>query len=256
MMESILESLHACLPAGTIEGVYGGGSSLKGWDSVIDYVPELSDVDVHILLTDPALLEQNLDRVFAFQAEYERRFAERFPDPIHYPRPQIMVINRHLANPAFLPGPPGTGRTLFGKPLDKVRPQPADFEFVRKTDRESLIQERERQWIAGLPDHLIDRPGKYLWQPVRDASWRVAPTGPRVLSVLGASFAEAWGHNRTGVHARLIAAGQTEFAEAYAGYYLEGWAFFLSGYREAEHGRAALRWATRVIELGAEVGQE
>jgi hypothetical protein len=255
LRESIVEAVLAGLPEGSVLGVYAGGSSLKPWDSVIDYVPELSDVDVHVLLTDPDLLERDLGRSFALQADYEARFAARVPAPLHYPRPQIMVINRHLANPAFLAGPPGTSRTLHGKEHDEVRPQPSDPEFVRAVDRESLLNPREQEWIGRLADHVFDRPAKYLWQPVRDASWRVAPTGPRVLSILGASFAEAWGHNRTGVCERLLAAGQHDLAASYAGYYLEGWRFFLSGYRDSDAARQALLHARRVLELGAAVAR-
>lgn len=255
MRESIVEAVLAVLGEVGVLGVYGGGSSLKQWDSPIDYVPELSDVDVHLLLEDPADLEADLERSLAVQADYERRFAGRCPEPLHYPRPQIMVINRQLAEPKFMPGPRNTTRTLYGRPYEEVRPQSADAGFIRAVDRESLLNPREQAWIAALPDHVIDRPGRYLWQPVREASWRVAPTVPRVLSVLGASFEEAWGGNRTDVVARLLDAGQDELTKAYTGYYLESWRFFLSGYSDADAARRAILHAKRVIELGAEVAR-
>jgi hypothetical protein len=76
-----------------------------------------------------------------------------------------------------------------------------------------------------------------------------------VLSVLGASFDDAWGHNRTWVANRLLEIGQGEFAEAYVGYYVACWRFFLSGYLDGAAARAALLHAKRVLELGFEIGR-
>lgn len=256
MREAIVEAVLAGLPEGAVLGVYAGGSSLKQWDTVIDYVPEFSDVDIHLLLSDPDLLEADLERAFAVQADYEARFALKVPEPLHYPRPQVVVINRLVEDPAFMGPPPGTTKTLYGRPHEEVRPQPTDFDFVRKVDRGRLLEPREQEWATNLPAHVLDRPSRYLWQPVRDASWRVSPTGPRVLSVLGASFEDAWGHNRTGVHRLLVDAGQAEFAGHYAGYYREAWRFFLSGYRDADAARAAILHAKQVLELGAAAGRQ
>ena len=255
LRECIVETVLDVLPGGSVLGVYAGGSSLKPWDSVVDYVPELSDVDIHLLLTDEALLEGDLDRTFAVQADYERRFTARYPQPLHQPRPQVVVINKLIADPAFMGPPAGATRTLFGRPHEEVRPPPTDFEFVRKVDRERLLEPRDQAWVAGLPAHTLDRPFKYLWQPVRDAAWRVAPAGPRVLSILGEGFDDAWGHNRTWVANRLHGVGQAEFGDAYVGYYVECWRYFLSGYRDNAAARSALLRAKRVIELGAELAR-
>ncbi|MGE3073745.1 MAG: hypothetical protein AB7N24_06600 [Dehalococcoidia bacterium] len=239
MRESISEAILTVLGESEVIGIYSHGSSLKPWATPIDYVPELSDVDVQIVLRDPATLDEDLARTFAVQAEYERLFAARVPAPLHVPRPQIMVINRELGNPEFLSGPPGTAVTLFGQPFEKVRPQP-DHTFVAAVDGKTLRNDAHDRWIAGLPAHLIDRPAKFLWQPLRDMSWRISPLAPRVLSVLGAGFEEAWGQNRSGLFSSLRNHGQPEFAETYARFYLEGWAFFQSNYTDADSARRGL----------------
>ena len=40
------------LGAAAIDGLYLKGSAAKRWDSLVDYVPELSDVDLHVRLSD------------------------------------------------------------------------------------------------------------------------------------------------------------------------------------------------------------
>ncbi len=239
MREAIATAVLSVLGEQEVVGIYSHGSSLKRWTSPIDYVPELSDVDVQLVLVNPDLLETDLDRTFAVQADYERRFSESVPAPLHTPRPQIMVINRELGNPEFLSGPVGTAITMFGSPFEEVRPQP-DHAFVAAVDKKSLLSDVHASWTAKLPSHLIDRPAKFLWQPLRDMSWRISPLAPRVLSVLGASFEEAWGQNRSGLILSLRDRGETEFADTYARFYLEGWKFFKSGYVDSGAARRAL----------------
>ena len=57
MRQSILQTLLEFVKADNLEGVYAKGSSLKPWDSPLDYVPELSDVDVQVLLKDDSPLQ-------------------------------------------------------------------------------------------------------------------------------------------------------------------------------------------------------
>ena len=253
MREAILEALLANLGGDEFVGIYAHGSSLKGWDSPIDYVPEVSDVDVQMVLRHPEVLTDDLDRALAIAADYEARFAERVPNPAHLPRPQIQVINKELEIPEFLPSPPGSSQTLFGRPIAEVRPQP-DPAFVVQVDRATLRQTANLEWIAKLPMWLIDRPGKYGWQALRDMAWRISPTGSRVLSVLGAGFEEAWGGNRTHVVERLVARGQEELAGCYAAFYLHGWDFFLSGNTDATAASAGLVAGVRVLQLGHAIG--
>ena len=253
MREAIVEALLANLGEDECVGIYAHGSSLKGWDSPIDYVPEISDVDIQMVLRDPKVLTDDLDRVLAIAADYETRFARHVPDPIHLPRPQIQVINKELEIPEFLPSPPGSSRTLFGRPIAEVRPQP-DPAFVVQVDRATLQQTANIEWLASLPMWLIDRPGKYAWQALRDMAWRISPTGSRVLSVLGAGFEEAWGGNRTHVVERLAVRGQEELAERYASFYLHSWDYFLSGNADATAARAGLAAGARVLQLGHAIG--
>lgn len=109
-------------------------------------------------------------------------------------------------------------------------------------------------FLAGLFDTLLDRPGKYLFDVLRQLSWRVGPTGSRVLSVLGADFQTAWGGNRTQVYTRLKAFNQVELAEDYATFYLNAWDFFRSSYQNTQPAREAVLAGVRVLKAGLVIG--
>jgi hypothetical protein len=48
-------ALLEMIPEQDIAGIYLKGSTLKEWESPIDYVAEVSDVDIHLLFADDAL---------------------------------------------------------------------------------------------------------------------------------------------------------------------------------------------------------
>ena len=81
-----------------LDYVYSKGSALKDWDSIIDYVPTLSDVDIHIMTTDANQLFTS-DRKGFLQAmnvskQYEETFLTERPDYLHITRSQVMQLNR------------------------------------------------------------------------------------------------------------------------------------------------------------------
>ena len=47
MADSFVEVLLDDIPSQEIRGIYLKGSAQKEWDSPVDYVPEISDVDIH-----------------------------------------------------------------------------------------------------------------------------------------------------------------------------------------------------------------
>lgn len=249
LQEAVLEALLELTPAANVVGVYTKGSTVKAWDSPLDYVPELSDVDIQLLLHDERRL-RTLEGALEFQAGYEARFRARVPEPLHLPRPQIILLREMLSS--FAPAPARAVKTLYGRPYPEVHPL-TDTTGMRKFDQEKLLQYASPEILAGFPLSWIDKPGKYLFLALRDLSWRVGPAGSRVLSLLGVEFDRAWGSNRTEIYAQLQELGQAEFAQRYAGFYLEGWRFFLSGYQDSEAGRRALLAGARVIELGLDL---
>lgn len=244
--EAVLEALLELTPAANVEGVYAKGSAVKAWDGPLDYVPELSDVDIQLLLHDESRL-RTVEGALEFQAGYEAEFRARVPEPLHFPRPQIILLREMLSG--FAPAPSRAVKTLYGRPYQEVHPL-TQTAGMRELDRQKLLEYAPPEVLSGFPLSWIDKPGKYLFLALRDLAWRVGPAGSRVLSLLGVEFDRAWGGNRTEVYRLLLELGQAEFAERYAGFYLEGWRFFLSGYQDSEAGRRALLAGAGVLELG------
>ncbi len=140
-----------------------------------------------------------------------------------------------------------------GEPIETVRPQP-DPAHVAAADLRSLRKPDNLEFVKRTSMWLIDRPGKYSWQGLRDLAWRVSPTGPRVLSVLGGNYEEAWGQNRSGIHRGLVERGQGQLAEDYAAFYLCGWEYFLSGAEDTAACHAGILAGIRVLQRGQAIG--
>ena len=92
----VRDQLLALIPADEIRGLYLKGSSVKAWESPLDYVPEVSDVDIHVWFRDDNSWRRHLDTVpqaLEIQAGVEACFKDRIARPIHHPRLQLIVLN-------------------------------------------------------------------------------------------------------------------------------------------------------------------
>ncbi len=251
------EVLVARLP-GRVRGVYWKGSALKAWDSPIDYVPGLSDVDIHLLLTDDADEAQldSMDVALEVNAAVLEAYAARLPDPLHIPKPQLVIANRLERDAGILPSPATTVRTLFGAPYEARSLTAEEQATSRVRDRAELLA--HGGFLAALPLRVIDRPGPYLEPLLGELNWRVSPVAPRVLELAGAAYEDAWSMNRATLVAVLRALGRPlldALAGAYVAYYEAGWRRFRDG-----HGGAATRETVRagveVVRLGAACAEE
>ena len=54
LADCVRDQLLARIPEIEIRGVYLKGSSVKAWESPLDYVPEISDVDIHVWFRNDA----------------------------------------------------------------------------------------------------------------------------------------------------------------------------------------------------------
>ena len=118
MSDAIVETLLDNIPSDEIRAIYLKGSAKKRWDTPIDYVPEASDLDVHVWFHDDELessLFTDLDQAFKVQRDIGVRFRRKCPQPIHTPRPQIMILNTLLRRPGYMHSPPDSARVLFGE---------------------------------------------------------------------------------------------------------------------------------------------
>ncbi|MGY5852567.1 MAG: hypothetical protein RTU92_03285, partial [Candidatus Thorarchaeota archaeon] len=178
---------------------YAKGSCVKEWKSDIDYVPILSDVDVHASTTDgvefPSL---SSDEALEMSKRYEESFISGRPDHLHLPRMQIMSVDQLInsTNVEYVPPLLRDMKVLFGKP---VQVQIPDAETIRQIDRRSI--ERQEEFLESLPYRLMDRTGLNFWGLIRcgGMGWRVAPSPYRLLSQKYPEPIEVWSWNRSRV---------------------------------------------------------
>jgi len=207
-----------------IDYAYVTGSAVKPWDSMIDYVPEISDVDLHLkFTTDTRYMFTDLQEVSEMTQYYETRFYEQIPEAIHLPRFQLVHLNPNLRNDQFTPPYRKDIRVLFGHP--KIPPMDDEAQ-IRSVDRQ-LLQGLD-EIIDKLPDMLIDRNGYQLWIPLRRLNWRISPSVIRLLSQKVEQPSLLWANNRTGTYRQAIELGYDKIAELFKQYYLRCWDLFQS----------------------------
>ena len=235
-------------PKGSIAGVYLKGSSQRLWKTEIDYVPELSDVDIHVRLAPdaPAVLHS-----FPFALQLAQSalaaFQHQFPSRSHTPRPQLSFLDHLETLPGYLASPAGTVQTLLGE--DYRGGTRAEYADCAQSDAQRFSSDTHFL-IDELAGKVIDRPGKLLWHVVSTITWRVGPAGPRLLTHLGMDPYTAWSLNRTAIVRELHERGQETLANSYAEFYVAGWEGFRSGFKADAAARRALSAAHRLYTGG------
>ncbi len=220
-----------------LEYAYAKGSALKDWDSFIDYVPILSDVDIHIMLTDSKDMFPGTPQGFYSSIDvtirYEKGFREIRPDYLHIPRMQVIHINPNLGILAL----PKVSDVHVIQGFPKDGPVPTNEE-VRARDYAEL-QELE-EYLKDLPRQAFDRVGLDFWALLRRMCWRVSPSPVRLLTQTHNSPLDVWNWNRTRVVRELRKNKYDTIADSYEKYYAAGWSLFLSNFTGSEELREAI----------------
>ena len=254
MTEAIVEALLNNIPKDEIRAIYLKGSAKKRWDTPIDYVPEASDLDLHLWFHDDDGERTHigrLDQALTIQQDIEAGYRARRPNPIHTPRPQIMIMNSMMRRPGYMHSPLATVKVLYGESYPA-----ADYAAVDEIKRYkchdllALADILER-----FPYRVFDRPDKYLAELFRDLSYRVSPVGPIVLHLAGLDPMTAWSMNRTHVTRALEDIGECDLAESYVDYFLARWRWFLSDSEDLDAVRDAVRVAIEVLERSESVAK-
>ncbi|NPD90056.1 MAG: hypothetical protein HGN29_15185 [Asgard group archaeon] len=216
----------------TIDYAYSKGSAVKKWDTFIDYVPILSDVDIHIKTREYSDLFQKDDSFYEsvnLSELYESTFIERNPNYFHIPRVQIIHLNHLLIIRDFIQPKLNEITLMIGKPEEMEKPS---IEFIRETDKKELLKLEE--FLSSLPMSMIDRTGLDLWVLVRRMLWRVSPSPIRLLSQLHDTPLDLWEMNRTKISEELEKYDYVLLAENYKDYYYEGWIGFMEGFSNSQ----------------------
>ncbi len=227
--------------------LYAKGSALKAWDNAIDYVPELSDVDMHVLTSLKGGLFEGADSDFvdalALTERYESRFNALRPDALHLPRMQVTMLNTFVDDPTFVAAHRSDVRLLKGEFPEY---SPKTIEEIRTIDFNNLMGLGEL--LSDLPRQASDRSGWDFWSLIRRMSWRVSPSPVRLLSILHEDPMEAWRWNRSTVARALVEEGYGHISISYRAYYLAAWEMYLTDFKDANVQRELLKRGYEILK--------
>ena len=253
MVAAYVGALRGSVPEAEVAGIYFKGSAQKAWDSPLDYVPELSDVDLHVLFEDDGGADKYLgtpEQALELGAAAEAAYFAAVPEPVHVPRPQLIVLNRRTRHRISCRRRPGGDNGVHGR--EYAAGAPLELAKIKALDARRLAG--EAAYIASFPTHASTSRRRTFG--MRCAGWCGGSRrpAPRALHLLGVPFADAWTANRTRAVALLEDLGEREFAARYSQFYLSGWDYFLSGYRDYDAARRALLAGIDVLRRGVEMG--
>jgi len=218
---------------------YAKGSALKKWESPIDYVPTISDLDIHIMLADDDSLfsgsSESFEESMHLSKRYEDEYLRTHPDHLHVPRTQIMTINRLSTILEYVPPRPQDIRAIIGEMSEPIL---QDDDNIRRIDRDNLMNYQE--YLEALPRRIFDRTGLDYWFIIREMCWRVSPAPLRLLTQITENPLDVWSWNRTRTAKELREQGYSTIADHYRDYYLAGWKLFLSGFTSSDDFRLTL----------------
>lgn len=202
------------------EYAYAKGSAMKPWDSAIDYVPLVSDLDIHVY--HPQGLDTlSLDQSLEFLQNYESRYCKSLPDAIHLPRMQLLDISSLYEHLDMVPPRQDQITTLFG---NVNLPEMPPVHRIVEIDRSKLLG--LQKVVNDLPLMLLDRTDQELWIALRRLTWRVGPTPVRLLSQIHDNPIDLWGWNRTSIIEELKRQQYDDLAGMYTKFYELSWDLF------------------------------
>jgi len=159
------------------------GSTFKPWDGPYDFLPGLSDLDIHVYRAggpgDPFALR--------------RRLLERIgPAPCDVPL-QLLVLDTATL-PDWWTLVPGTYRVVAGEPPPFAVPS---TELLLERDRHGLAEARAHAEQVGAG--VMTKHDEELWSYLRGLRWMFPPVLFRAVSLCGVPPEEVWAMNRTRV---------------------------------------------------------
>ncbi len=159
---------------------FSKGSATKEWNSPIDYVPVVSDLDIHVDYPEDTPFLRSPDEFadgMQVSAEYESRFYERHKDSLHLPRSQVLPLEQLKRAIVYIPPRRSDVTVLFGE-FDP--PDMPDSDTIRRIDLENL--QELGVFLQELPQQVVDRTGLDFWTTIRRMAWRVSPSPVRFLT--------------------------------------------------------------------------
>ena len=236
--------LNEFIPNG-IEYIFTKGSSAKKWESDIDYVPIISDVDIHIKLKNnkKKLLSKNnsFENASWFTNFYEKSFYKTCEEvnhnSLHLPRVQIVQLDFHGRKGYIVPPREQDVTWLQGK---SIFPEEFDHEKIREMDRKSLLN--EKAFIDTIPESYLELSGLEYYTLLYRINSRMSATPVRLLTqILNENPHDIWAKNKTSIKNILIENNFSELASYYENYYVNGWKLFESSFTDTSIFRTMIK---------------
>ena len=231
----------------SLEYAYAKGSATKEWETFIDYVPILSDVDIHIKAKDHSNFfddENSFHESVNVSETYETKFVEQNPNYFHIPRTQLISINKIVNIVDFIHPKETNIVPLIGDP--KLGENPSN-DRIKQIDLNNLLELEE--FLSNLPMSMIDRTGMDLWTLIRRMNWRISPSPVRLMSQSSDNPLDFWELNRTSVAIELEKHDYHLIAESYKDYYYEGWIAFMEVFTNSQTLRRLITSGFEVLKL-------
>ena len=231
-----------------VEYAYVKGSAFKKWASDIDYIPYVSDVDIHVKIIDDdritPLTPESFGAAYSLTEQYENRFKNKSKqDYYHIPRIQLVQLNLHGGKGYNVPP-----REQDVKPIIspvKFKPELAPKK-VKIIDMRNVLVERD--FIDSFPEKLFFL-SMYDYIPLlHKISGKVSPFPVRLLNqFVRENPHEVWNWNRTRVVDELHKLGFEMLAEHYRKYYNLGWRAQESHFQDTNIVRELLKYGYSVL---------
>ncbi len=245
MVDSLLEALDRWVPAEAVRGLDFKGSASMPWHAPpCDYVPEPSDLDLHLWLHEDASAEfeerfQDTRFALMLAADVEATFRRRVPQPLHQPRSQVLILNEaQRRSPSWSRS---HAEILRGAPYPGTDPTALE-------DRETLLAGSAGAAALGLS--FMDKLGPEVKAALRAVGWRVSSLAARLLGALGAGSG-VWAQPRSLLFPDLRECGCGDVADALDAYFGHAWAAFSSGWQDAVPMREAVLAGLDALALAA-----
>jgi hypothetical protein len=218
----------------SIECIFTKGSSVKLWESDIDYVPILSDVDIHLKVKDKRkkILEgaDSFAKGLKISENYNKLFFETCGKIIysskHLPRVEIVQLNAHGRKGYVVPPRAKDLHIIYGKMKYQ---EEMDHNDIRKMDKKSLIN--EKNFIETFPNKFFELSGIDYYSMLYRLNVRVSPSPIKLLTQINEENPhDLWSLNKTSVRKVLEESGYAEIAKNFEEYYKTGWKLFESNF--------------------------
>jgi hypothetical protein len=239
--DEVLSEFHG----DNINYAYAKGSAIKKIETKLDYVPFISDIDIHVSLKNEAFTNdlEGFKNALSLSRRYEDTYNKILPEKIHIPRLQIMYLNQIKQIDEFVDPQESDVKVLQGNPV--FNPTKFSKEEIRMKDRNLLLEEEE--FLYGFSTTIVDRVGLDYWSALRRMVFRVPPSVIRLLTQESDNPLEIWSKNRTEI-AKILKSKYPIIYDDYISYFVSGWQLFESNFSESikfrntiYHGYAVIR---------------